>query len=248
MRDRFGALLEGRSYISVLAAWAASLLTIAVGFLAGVALAQDDGGGDVNIHASDCSQVQAIFIRQFLNNDDVADNGGTTAETTATITTAASEQYDEAAAKISQRINITQKQVLICLNVGAGGTTNGDTTNATTSEETTAETTGGDGGDQEQVTICHDGTDTITVDVSALETHLAHGDRVGTCDTTNGGTTNATTTGTATVSTTPNGEVIAGSIPNKELPNTGGLAVLAPAGALLAIAAGVGLLLAVRRR
>ena len=62
MQNRFGAsVLEGRGYISFLAAVAASLLSVVVGALLGVALAQDDGGG-VNIHASDCSQVQAIFI------------------------------------------------------------------------------------------------------------------------------------------------------------------------------------------
>jgi hypothetical protein len=65
MQNRFGASnLEGRGYISILAAVAVSLLSVAVGALAGVALAQGEGG-DVNIHASDCSQVQAIFIQQF---------------------------------------------------------------------------------------------------------------------------------------------------------------------------------------
>ncbi len=55
----------------------------------------------------------------------------------------------------------------------------------TTPEETTVsggETTAIDGEDQEKVTLCHQGTETITVDASAKDAHLAHGDSVGTCD------------------------------------------------------------------
>ena len=55
----------------------------------------------------------------------------------------------------------------------------------TTPEETTVsggETTALGGGDQDKVTLCHQGTETITVDASAKDTHLGHGDKVGTCD------------------------------------------------------------------
>jgi hypothetical protein len=276
MQDRFGAsILEGRGYIVVLAALGASLLSVVVGALAGVALAQGEGGGDVNIDASDCSQVQAIFIQQFLDDDDDDDGDTTTTVGTTTVgttnATAASEQFDEAAAEISQQIGISQTQVLICLKglVAVGtttvGTTNGGTTTVgtttvgtTTVGTTTVGTT--NGGDQEKVTLCHAGTETITVDVSALETHLAHGDSVGTCEQadattpdqttgeTTATTTDATTTGGDGISTTPEGEVITATIPKKQLPDTGGVAVLAPALALLISgAAVVGVLLARRR-
>jgi hypothetical protein len=61
-------------------------------------------------------------------------------------------------------------------------TTTEQTTGETTATTTTADTTTDDGDEQEKVTLCHQGTETITVDVSAQETHLAHGDRVGTCE------------------------------------------------------------------
>ena len=85
-----------------------------------------------------------------------------------------------------------------------------------------------DGGVQVNVTLCHNGTETITVDASAQETHLAHGDSVGACE---------------------KSGVIQKSIPkNKNLPDTGGPAVLAPAAGLLLLSgAAVGLLLKRRR-
>ncbi len=76
------------------------------------------------------------------------------------------------------------------------------------------------------MTLCHKGTETITVDVSAQQTHLDHGDTVGECE---------------------QDGVIDGTIPKKQLPNTGGLAILGPAlGLLLISATAAGLL--VRRR
>ncbi len=70
--------------------------------------------------------------------------------------------------------------------------------------------------------------ETITFDVSAQETHLAHGDTLGACE---------------------QSGVIQKSIPkNKNLPDTGGPAVLAPAAGMLLISgAAVGLLLKRRR-
>src|SRR5215216_2363751 len=74
----------------------------------------------------------------------------------------------------------------------ATGTTTGDTT-----------TTTGDSAIQEKVTLCHvseNGTETIEVDMSAQETHLAHGDTLGACEQPTGtgttGTTSTTTTQT----------------------------------------------------
>jgi hypothetical protein len=94
---------------------------------------------------------------------------------------------------------------------------------------TTPDTTMGDGSeDQVKVTLCHNGTETITVDVSAQDAHLAHGDTVGTC---------------------PRDGIIKKTIPKIEkLPPTGGLLVLAPAAGLLLIGgAALGLLLKPRR-
>jgi hypothetical protein len=81
---------------------------------------------------------------------------------------------------------------------------------------------------EEMVTICHEGTNTITVGTSAQDAHLAHGDIVGTCE---------------------ESGVIGKTIPkNTPLPNTGGPAILAPtAGLLLLSTAALGLL-CVRRR
>src|SRR5215216_5338051 len=70
------------------------------------------------------------------------------------------------------------------------GTTTGTTTTGTTTGTTT--TTTGDAGDQQNVTLCHNGTETILVDVSAQATHLGHGDSLGACES----TTDACTTGT----------------------------------------------------
>ena len=72
------------------------------------------------------------------------------------------------------------------------GPTTGTTTGVTT-------TTRGDGGNRQNVTLCHDGT-TIVVGVSAQATHLAHGDTLGACGQTTGPSTTGTTrtTGTTT--------------------------------------------------
>jgi ribosomal protein L33 len=76
----------------------------------------------------------------------------------------------------------------------------GPTTGTTTTTGTTAgtTTTTGHSAIQEQVTICHNGTQTIVVDLSAQATHLAHGDTLGACKHTTGTSTTGTTRTTGT--------------------------------------------------
>jgi hypothetical protein len=102
------------------------------------------------------------------------------------------------------------------------------TAEETTAEETTAEetTVQDEGTTGKTVTLCHNGTETITVDVSAVQAHLDQGDTEGACE---------------------DSGVIDDTIPKKPLPNTGGLAILGPALGLLLIS-GVAAGLIVRRR
>jgi hypothetical protein len=136
-------------------------------------------------------------------------------------------------------------------------TTVDDTTvDDTTVDDTTVDDTTVDDTTVDNVTLCHEGTETITVDVSAQQTHLDHGDSIGACTTVDDTTADDTTVDDTTVDdttvddTTADDErvgVIQKSIPNRKLPNTGGPAILAPAGVLLISAAALGLLLKRRR-
>jgi hypothetical protein len=83
---------------------------------------------------------------------------------------------------------------------GTTGTTVGRTTGTTGSTTGNTTTTTGNSAIQENITICHNGTQTIVVDLSAQATHLAHGDTIGACEQTTGTTTTRTTrtTGTTT--------------------------------------------------
>jgi len=85
---------------------------------------------------------------------------------------------------------------------GTSTTGTADTTSTTGGDTTT---TTGDGGNQEKVTLCHvseNGTETIEVDMSAQDTHLAHGDTLGTCEQPTGtSTTGTTSTTTETIDT-----------------------------------------------
>src|SRR5215217_4216151 len=87
MWNRFDASISvNRRNTVVLAASVSIGLIFLIYVLGGPALAQDDGGGSggVNIQATDCSQIQIIFINQFLNNDD--DDGKEPPSTTSTTT------------------------------------------------------------------------------------------------------------------------------------------------------------------
>jgi hypothetical protein len=94
---------------------------------------------------------------------------------------------------------------------GTTGTIAGRTTGTTGTTTGNTTTTSGNGVIQENITICHNGTQTIVVDLSAQTTHLAHGDTLGACENTTG-TSNTrtteirgTTTGGDTTTTTTGG-------------------------------------------
>jgi LPXTG-motif cell wall-anchored protein len=198
------------------------LMTITVMLMTTVAVAfaaQDEGGrGQKKVticHKGHTITVGAPAADAHLIHHDGDTEGAcsTDAETTAEETTAEETTAEETTAEETT----------------AGETTAEETTaEETTAEETTAEETTApdEGSTAEQVTLCHKGTETITVDVSAEQAHLDHGDTEGTCE---------------------ESGVIDDTIPKKPLPNTGGIAILGPAlGLLLISGAAAGLL--VRRR
>ena len=85
-------------------------------------------------------------------------------------------------------------------NVTTGAATTGTSTTTTGTITGTTGTTTSTESTTENVTICHNGTETIVVDLSAQATHLAHGDALGACKHTTGTSTTGTTrtTGTTT--------------------------------------------------
>jgi hypothetical protein len=74
----------------------------------------------------------------------------------------------------------------------------GQQTTGTSTTGTTGTTTTTTGTTTENVTICHNRTETIVVDLSAQATHLAHGDTLGACEQTTGTSTTRTTGTTGT--------------------------------------------------
>src|SRR5215211_3002199 len=148
MWNRFEASISvGRRNTVVLAASVSIGLIFLIYVLGGPALAQDDGGGSggVNIQATDCSQIQIIFINQFLNNNDDDDGKeppsttGTTAGTTTGTTSGTTT-----------------------------GTTSGTTTGTTTGTSTTT-TTGTSTTDGTSTTTTGEMTVAITATLSADE-------------------------------------------------------------------------------
>src|SRR5215212_1636155 len=162
------SILTVRRQVFVLATLVSIGFVFLVYALGSAAFAQDGGGsGNLNIEANNCSQIQIIFINQYLNNEDDDDGddptttGTTTGTTTTTTTTdttgtlpppdnlSAAEQVaeengvgedevEDAAAEISNQIgNVTQNQVLLCLTELDDGEATGTTTGGTTGTDGT---------------------------------------------------------------------------------------------------------------
>src|ERR687898_597746 len=116
-----GSILTGRRLMVVFAGLVSSALIFLMYVLGGAAFAQDDGGGTagVNIEGNNCTQIQIIFINQFLTDGTTTD-GTTTDGTTTDGTTTDGTTTD-------------------------GTTTDGTTTDGTTTDGTTTDGTTTDG-------------------------------------------------------------------------------------------------------
>src|ERR687890_954321 len=94
------SILTVRRQVFVLATLVSIGFVFLVYALGNAAYAQDsDGGsGNLNIVANNCSQIQIIFINQYLNNED--DDGDESVEEN----DMSEEEVEDAAAEISQQI------------------------------------------------------------------------------------------------------------------------------------------------
>ena len=138
MRNRSEAsILGGKHHTTVLAALVTSVLLFVMSAFGGVALAQEDGdgagdgsGGGVNLQATNCSQIQAIFIQQFLNNED-NDDGDDGVDTTTAVTTTT------AGTTTTTGTTTTGTTTTAGTTTTTGTTTTGTTTTGTTTTGTT---------------------------------------------------------------------------------------------------------------
>ena len=131
---------------------------------------------------------------------DTTGTTGTTGTTDTTGTTTGTTGTTDACA--TETTGTTTGSTETTDTTGTSTTSTVDTTSTTTGDTTT---TTGDSAIQEKVTLCHvseNGTETIEVDMSAQETHLAHGDTLGACEQpTSTSTTGTTSTTTQTIDT-----------------------------------------------
>jgi len=184
--------------------------TTTTGTTAGTTTGTTTGTTATNLQATDCSQIQAIFINQFLNNeeddDDSVDTTGLLERISSGEFDLSGEQANEASAQIVQQIgDVSQDQVVICLTkldhedtTGSStgetasttsGTATGTTTGATTDETTTA---------GETTTTA---ATTTTGETTTGETTVSNPCPTTTGDTTTVDTTTGTTTGTTGTTT-----------------------------------------------
>src|SRR3712207_2412973 len=146
MWNRYGdSFLALRRHAVALATLASMGLLFLVYALGSPAYAQDGGGsGNLNIVANNCSQIQIIFINQYLNNeDDPATTGPITTGPPISTAEAVDQVADandvsegevkDAVAEISQQIgNVSNNQILICLTELDEGEDTGTSTGTTT--------------------------------------------------------------------------------------------------------------------
>src|SRR5215210_1479820 len=134
-----GSILTGRRYVIVLATLVSSGLIFLMYALSMPAFAQDDGGGGtggVNIEANNCSQIQIIFINQFLDDDEDDGVDGTTTDGTTTDGTTTDGTTTDGTTTDGTTTDGTTTD---------GTTTDGTTTDGTTTDGTTTDGTTTDG-------------------------------------------------------------------------------------------------------